>query len=181
MQSAEEETDKKMRQIEESIKIQECLIKHFNSIYPWEIDRKIIFKALLIVLSNRYDFRYIGDLWSIQIDYDESLRLLSDFDFNVLQNEVLTDDSIIPKENLIQFKAEIKSKGLVWIIHKYDADPFPSNPHAHELENNIKLDLSTGKCYRNRKHIYTLKSKDLLNIRNKVINEKGIALPPLIL
>jgi hypothetical protein len=28
----------------------------------------------------------------------------------------------------------VKRDGHVWRIHRNDADPFPSNPHAHNLE-----------------------------------------------
>ena len=104
---------------------------------------------------------------------------MSDLDFRILKGKIETDEDIIPKEYLLQFKVQIKSKGLIWIIHKYDADPFPSNPHAHELVNNIKLDLSTGRCYKSKDYIYTLNIKDLMSIRNKAIDRIGIDLPPL--
>jgi hypothetical protein len=56
---------------------------------------------------------------------------------------------------------------LIWLIHKYDKDPFPSSPHAHQVDNNIKLDLSNGKCYKVRKHVHTLNKKQLLDFREK--------------
>lgn len=45
----------------------------------------------------------------------------------------------------------IKRDGCIWRIHKNDADPFPSNPHAHNVESGLKLDLSTGALYFGRK------------------------------
>jgi hypothetical protein len=36
----------------------------------------------------------------------------------------------------------IKRDGCIWRIHKNDPDPFPSNPHAHNIESDLKLDLS---------------------------------------
>jgi hypothetical protein len=101
----------------------------------------------------------------VEISYDEALHLLSDFDFNIFHKKFFSEQKILPPDLLIEYKVKIKSKGLIWIIHKYDKDPFPSNPHAHQLENNIKLDLSNGKFYKTREHICTLKKKDLLLIR----------------
>ena len=59
---------------------------------------------------------------------------------------------------------------MIWIIHKYDAAPFPSNPHAHELGSGLKLDLSNGKCYRKKLQVHTIKKKDLIKIRNQAKN-----------
>src|SRR4051812_10834537 len=41
----------------------------------------------------------------------------------------------------------IKRDGCVWRIHRNDPDPFPSQPHAHNLESGLKLDLSNGELY----------------------------------
>ena len=179
MRRTEEEVKDKMNQIENSTRIQESLVHYFNSNCASDIDRKIIFEALFLVYADKYNFEWLGDLWDIQLDYDEALSLLLEFDFRILKEKIETGEDIIPKEYLLQFKAQIKAKGLIWIINKYDADPFPSNPHAHELGNNIKLDLSTGKCYKRKVYIHTLSKKDLLHIRNKAMNRVGIDLPPL--
>lgn len=179
MKKTEAEVENKIKQIENSTRIQESLVFYFNSNYSWNIDRKTIFEALFLVYADKYDFHWQGDIWDIPLDYDEALNLLSDFDFRILKEKIETGEDIIPKEYLIQYKVQIKSKGLIWIIHKYDADPFPSNPHAHELVNNLKLDLSTGKCYRRKDYKCTLKEKDLISIRNQAIDRIGIDLPPL--
>lgn len=44
--------------------------------------------------------------------------------------------------------------GEVWRVHKYDADPFPSRPHAHCIAGaqrymGYKLHLGTAELYRN--------------------------------
>ena len=41
----------------------------------------------------------------------------------------------------------IKQDGCVWRFHKNDADPWPSVLHAHEYEQNLKLDAVTGRIY----------------------------------
>ena len=166
-------------QIENSKRIQESLALHFSSSYPYEIDRKTILEALFIVFENKYNLEWLGDIWNIQLNYDKALILLSDFDFNILQNVIETEEDIIQEKFRIQYKAKIKSKGLIWVIHKNDADHFPSNPHAHELCNNIKLDLSSGRCYRKKEYLFKLKRKDLMSIRNVAIIQHGIELPTL--
>jgi hypothetical protein len=76
-------------------------------------------------------------------------------------------------------EATIKCDGQIWRIHKNDADPFPSNPHAHNLETGLKLDLSTGALYLGSKPAGgTFKRKHLKTLRH-VAEEKGFKLPPL--
>lgn len=41
----------------------------------------------------------------------------------------------------------VKCKGEVWVVHLSDADPNPSNPHAHNEEKGEKLDLLTGNVF----------------------------------
>jgi hypothetical protein len=73
----------------------------------------------------------------------------------------------------------IKRDGCIWRIHRNDADPFPSNPHAHNIESGLKLDLSTGALYFRRQPTDTgVSRKDLEFIRTQAQN-KGINVPPL--
>lgn len=76
-------------------------------------------------------------------------------------------------------EARIKACGEVWEIHKHDADPFPSNPHAHNLETGYKLCLSTGKLYKKTKEVDSISKKDLLNVRT-LAQQKGFDLPALV-
>lgn len=150
------------------VKLDEMLqsfTSHFASLYSINIQREHIFNALFLLLEDKYKLDWLGDLNSIDIEYEEAANLLSDFDFNTILNTIETCEGIIPDNLLIRYKARFKHKGLIWVIHKNDADPFPSNPHAHQLENNIKLDLSNGKCYKKKELINTIKKKDLLSIR----------------
>jgi hypothetical protein len=131
------------------------------------IKRGDIFNALFLLLSDSRDLRWAGDLWNIEITESEIDELLENFDFSILDKTVLTDNQIFPFNVLIQRRAEIKENGMVWIIHKYDKDPFPSNPHAHCIDQNIKLDLSNGKYFRNKALLGKLSKKDLTSIREK--------------
>lgn len=72
----------------------------------------------------------------------------------------------------------IKRHGCIWRIHKYDNDPFPSKPHAHNKESRLKLHLSTGGLYSRRQCVSKISKKDLQFIRTQA-ELKGINLPPI--
>lgn len=81
------------------------------------------------------------------------------------------DESIIPdgtEQALLE--QEIKHKGEIWFVHRHDADPHPSNPHAHNYESNLKLHLGNGDLYRGRRKAGSISKKKLLAIREKVKN-----------
>ena|SRR5215203_5884547 len=167
MQKSEEQVDKELGAIEKWYDIQEELVCYLTNLHGLEITREEVFNALFMRLSDKFDLEWQGDLWDLEIDFDEALQSIVDFDFRILNQNVVTDSSIFPDGLLLNYKVRIKSKGLIWVIHMYDKDPFPSNPHAHQLSNNIKLDLSNGKCYKVRRYIHTLNKKDLLLIRQE--------------
>lgn len=73
----------------------------------------------------------------------------------------------------------VKRDGCIWRINKNDADPFPSNPHAHNTESRLKMDLSNGNLYLRRDFVgKAVSKKDLLFIRDQA-NLKGVVLPAL--
>ncbi|SDP13008.1 hypothetical protein SAMN05428975_0416 [Mucilaginibacter sp. OK268] len=77
-------------------------------------------------------------------------------------------------------KAIFRENGSVWIIHKNDADPFPSNPHAHKLDSFVKLHLGNGKLYRKTQVYGQLPKKELERLRDKIAKGmKDIVLPVL--
>ena len=143
------------------------------------IKRADIFNALFLLLSDIKDLRWAGDLWNIEITESEIEELLKDFDFEILDKTVLTDNQIFPFNVLIQRKAQIKENGMIRIIHKYDKDPFPSNPHAHCIEHNIKLDLTNGKYFRNKAFLGKISKKELISIREKANKYYNGMLPEL--
>ena len=180
MKLSEKEIKEKFRLIKNLDNVIDKLLDHFNSVHPnIRIEERHIFDSLFILLSDKYNLEWPGDLWDIDVDFEEAKKLLTAFDFNEIINKIEVQSEIIPRDLLIQFKVKIKSKGLIWIIHKNDKDPFPSNPHAHELDNNIKLDLSDGKCYKKKQLIYTLKKRDLLIIREEANKKFKGELPEL--
>ncbi len=75
-----------------------------------------------------------------------------------------------------------KSKGRVWIVHPFDVDPWPSKPHAHEYDQRLKLNLSSGEIFSlpGRKPDGKLGTKELVSIRDEISRRlPNLALPPL--
>ncbi|WP_430896732.1 MULTISPECIES: hypothetical protein [unclassified Paraflavitalea] len=154
-------------EIEELIRFYDKLSQHYSEKLENFIPNTDIEDALYILLSDKEKYEWRGDLWETNITFEDAILLLNGFDFSTLKNLVETQQNIISEDLIFKRKVKIKTGGLIWIIHRYDADPFPSSPHAHNLENNLKVDLSNGKCYRVRKHVITLNKKALIDFRTK--------------
>jgi hypothetical protein len=86
-----------------------------------------------------------------------------------LPKSVIPDD--VPRA---LFEQQVKHKGEVWVIHKNDADPHPSSPHAHNYDANLKLHLGNGDLYAHTTRVGNIGKKALCVIRQKII---GIDLP----
>lgn len=156
-----------MQNLVKNLKTLEKLERYFANRNIILDGRKEIMDALFLLLEPKYNLEIKGDLYDLDLDYQELLDLLLNFDFNILNQKIETERNILSEDIVGITKAKIKHKGLIWLIYKYDADPFPSNPHAHELDNNIKLHLGNGKCYRKRRHIESISKKNLIKIREK--------------
>jgi len=123
-----------------------------------------------------------GDLLSQDFTAEAILKLLIDFDFSKFHPEVLAE--VVLEVPLIQdhiprllTEQTVKIKGEVWQVHKNDADPFPSNPHAHNYDAGIVLHLGTGEMFdRHRNSKGRIGKKGLEAIRAKL---KGLTLPQL--
>src|SRR3989344_7278462 len=93
-------------------------------------------------------------------------------DYSVLTNKPcrICGDITIPKsyEQFLETKERVKHQG-VWVIHKYDKDTFPSNPHAHNEETGEKLNLFTGEIHHpvTRQIVGKMSDKDLKEFWNK--------------
>jgi hypothetical protein len=172
-----EEIENKLSQIEKLDLTLSMLQEEFSKSVSSQITKENIYDALYLELKESYEFEHPTQLWDIDVDFKKLKKILSNFDFKTVLFPIETSRSLIPKEYLTGYKAIIKSKNLIWCIHKYDLDPFPSNPHAHLIDSNIKMDLSNGKCYQNKKHLYTISKKELMKIRDKAI--ANFILPPL--
>ena len=155
----EQEIDKELERVNNWCDIQTRLVLHFRNSFSGAVQSEHVFDALFLLLADKENLAWPGSLWDIDLTFDEALKLLEKFDFNVLLNPIETSTEILPAHLVIRYKVRIKVKGMVWVIHRYDADPFPSNPHAHQVANNIKLDLSNGYCYKHRQFVHTINKK----------------------
>jgi hypothetical protein len=82
------------------------------------------------------------------------------------------------EEQLI--KAYVKSSGEVWVIHRNDKDTFPSQPHAHNYDKQLKLHLGTGGLFRKKVIMGSINNKELITIRSLIEAKiKDINLPDL--
>jgi len=83
-----------------------------------------------------------------------------------IEEEIILFESIIPSDVIRDLNEEtIKFKGEKWIVHKNDADPFPSNPHAHNYEAGLKLHLGNGELYSGTKLVGKISDKDFEKIK----------------
>ena len=114
---------------------------------------------------------YEHPLTESEIDF-----VIDKYDFSQIRNEITLDFKVPYEIEELETKVKIKIKGKVFIIHKNDADPFSSNPHAHWIDSNLKIDLSNGKCYHIRKYISTLSKKKFKSVRSKA-TDLGVKLP----
>lgn len=143
------------------------LAAYFSDNLKSNIGCEKILDALLLILSDKENIEWKWHILDIDIQKEQALKLLEEFDFNTLNQTIVLENSLFPESFFLEKKVRIKVNNSIWVIHKNDSDPFPSNPHAHNLEMNIKLDLSNGKCYRKKEYTHTISEKTLLQIREK--------------
>lgn len=150
------------------------------------ITRRDIENGLVAVLH----LDEICDLLHRDITAEEILAMLADVDFprlrSVLLCEISLDESVLPDDlPLHLLEAEVKLDGTKWTIHKYDADPFPSNPHAHNYARNVKLHLGNGLLYFGKERKSScgqMHKKELVKLRGLVQQRNAtIMLPDLTL
>lgn len=147
--------------------------------YPnLNIQESDLIKILMASYLDKFALKLSLEFYDHPITETEIDNVIDNYDFNQIRNEITFDFNIPNEIEELETKVKIKSKGKVFIIHKNDADHFPSNPHAHWIDSNLKIDLSNGKCYHVRKHISTLSKKEFVDLRDKAIN-LGIQLPEL--
>ena len=86
-------------------------------------------------------------------------------------------DSIVPAGVQQALDEErVKHNGEIWTIHKSDKDPFPSNPHAHNYEKRLKMDLGSGELYNGLKKVGKIDKNSFIAFRAKIRN---VTLPEL--
>ncbi len=112
---------------------------------------------------------------------EQMLELLDQYPFSFPEEigRIEFDDSILPQDvPRVLNEEQVKNNGEIWVVHKNDPDPFPSNPHGHNKQTGYKLHLGNGELYsrKNKPLGQKISKTHLLAIRGKV---KNIPLPPL--
>ena len=139
---------------------------------------------LYLALANYYDMLDMpANLIFKRLSTVQMIDALKDYDFASryqLGSVVLTKTIIPSGFPRLSRRALVKVEGEIWQIHLYDKDPFPSNPHAHNFETNLKLHLGSGELFKKRQLVGRITKKDLLLIRERISNDlKDIVLPEL--
>jgi hypothetical protein len=137
--------------------------------------------ALIMLLGLENPVDLLDHDWTAA----EIAHALRKFDFSSLKPIVLTvvelKSSVLPsgvRRRLDEVK--IKARGEVWHIHRNDADPFPSVPHAHNYDSGHTMHLGTGELYLGRKRVGRISRRDLMDFRQRP-ELAGIPLPNLAL
>jgi len=153
--------------IEEFYEFKERLSKELTLLLDRPVADRDVMNALYLLYADEDDMEWIGDVWDLDISYDQALAVLRNFDFGILTQQIEIEDEAILAHFVLNKKVRFKAAGSTWIIHKNDADPFPSNPHAHHAELNQKLDLSNGNCYKKKQFLFKIPEKPFLRIRKR--------------
>lgn len=145
--------------------------------------------------NKEFDSEFLVSLLEHALDEDDPVKFLvnhenlEEFDLiKILENELCSHKLEIDASDILEnsifsvfdpiIKAKIKNNGLIFMIHKGDEDPFPSDPHAHLVNTSLKLHLGSGDFFQKKKFVERMRKKEFLKLRDK-IEEKGIILPVL--
>ena len=119
-------------------------------------------------------------LCGLRLTADELLAKLADYPFDapIMLGSIEAPGLQIPG-GLGRIRAALgRRAGERWEILSHPADPFPSDPYAHNEADDVTLDLATGALYHDREYVHTLFRKDLTAFRARVAAEcPGLQLP----
>jgi hypothetical protein len=168
-----------------SLKINEFIkeVEEAKGLLEKEIIHELEFLDIQLALAEKLGYKQEDStqIVSHKLAAIEIFEMLKDYDFNFpIESEIVKlEETILPEDVIGRIDEQtVKSKGEIWVIHRYDKDTLPSNPHAHNKGTGHKLDLSNGDLY-DAKNTYLktkISKKDLLLLRGNV---KGITLPKL--
>ena len=154
-----------------------ALIEQFNQNEQRTITKRDVLEVMLLTAPELRMIEYPGDMWDVEFTLEELEGYVARAGTFVPIAEVELDEPLVFK-GMFEWKADVKIKGQRWRIHKTDADPFPSDPHAHNYDQNLKLHLGTGELYRGRKMKYVLSRRIFYELRAR-FTAIGVVLPPL--
>lgn len=154
-----------------------ALIYQFNRNEQRTITKRDVLEVLLLTAPELQTIEYPGDMWGVEFTLEELEGYIARAGTFVPIAEVELDEPLLFK-GMFESKADVKMKGQRWRVYQNDADPFPSDPHAHNLDQHVKLHLGTGGLYRGRTLKDVLSRKIFLNLRDR-FSAIGVVLPPL--
>jgi hypothetical protein len=118
----------------------------------------------------------------MQLPTDELIRALENHPFDApIILGVVSDASIEAPGSLRRIYSALgRPGGTDWEILRNDADPFPSNPCAHNEAEDIVLDLAEGGLYHDRELVHRVRRQELIRFRRKIADKyPEIGLPPM--
>jgi hypothetical protein len=154
-----------------------ALINQFNQNAQRTITTRDVLEVMLLTAPVLQTIEHPVDIWDFEFTLEELQGYVARVGSFVPIAEVELDEPLIFK-GMFELKADVKMKGHRWRVYQNDADPFPSDPHAHNLDQHVKLHLGTGGLYRGRKLKDVLSRKHFLDLRER-FSAIGILLPPL--
>ena len=91
---------------------QKNLLNYTRPVFP--------FRPLLV--ADHPEFEHPLSLYSIELNFDLFFNELKNypFEYNRVETEGSSEGINIL---LIEIKGQVKSKGIIWVLHKYDVDP----------------------------------------------------------
>lgn len=113
-----------------------------------------------------------------RIPDDELQEYLLTMDLNLFREQIEISTGDVDFTHLTFERAGVKVNGRMWRVYKYEKDPFPSNPHAYELQDCLKLNLSNGVIYKFKQTVGKIKTKELMEVR-EALEGRGVSLPTL--
>lgn len=165
---------RKKNYLQKWVGVLEKLENEISAFQSQKITQADLLTALNIKYSTAETYLTYADLYYVDPDFEALFDEYKHYDFSYNRTEIEAEISTFKGNDL--WKAQVKVGGDTWVLHKYDADPFPSKPHAHNLNSNVKLHLGNGGLFNKFKNIGSIGKKDLEIIRAK-FTAKGFEMP----
>jgi len=139
---------------------------------------------IMVILLDAYDLTdiYYAEIIHKRLQPEQIVIAVERYEEQQrdLLGEIVLEEPVLPQSLFRDdlYKSQVKLGNEIWRIYKYDADPFPSVPHAHSRESGYKLHLGNGILYKKKNEVGKIHKKDLLKIRNRIECELNITVLP---
>ena len=96
--------------IEEFYEFNESLAKELTSFLRIPIADRDVMNALYLLNADQDEMDRIGDVWDLNIAYEEALAQLENFDFETLSYQIEIEDQCIPAHFVLNKKVRSRQK-----------------------------------------------------------------------